>query len=71
MVFLEVTKWPENGQLVVPMKNKVVKAYLLEGKKRLKTKTAEGGQVIYLPKTAPDPVASVVAVKIAGPVQPD
>ncbi len=71
-VFLEVTKWPENGELAVPMKNKIVKAYLLADKRHaLKTGTGSDGQVIHLPATAPDAVASVVVLKIKGPVQPE
>jgi alpha-L-fucosidase len=71
MLYLEVTKWPENGRLLVPMKNKVEKAWLLAGGRKLKAKAVTGGQVIYVPKTAPDAVASVVALKLDGPVQPE
>ncbi|HUZ57465.1 MAG TPA: alpha-L-fucosidase [Hanamia sp.] len=68
-VFLEVTKWPANGEIEVPMKNKIIKAYLLSDKhKRLKTETDAGGQVIHLPETAADPVATVVVLQIKGPV---
>jgi alpha-L-fucosidase len=68
-VFLEVTNWPANGEITVPMKNKIIKAYLLADKhRRLTTETTADGQVIHLPQAAPDSVASVVVLKIKAPV---
>lgn len=69
-VFLEVTKWPANGELLVPMKNKIVKAYLMaDTHKALQNESSADGQVVHLPDHAPDTVASVVVLKINGPVQ--
>ncbi|HVB02454.1 MAG TPA: alpha-L-fucosidase [Chitinophagaceae bacterium] len=69
-LFLEVTKWPANRELTVPMKNPILHAYLLANPhKELKTIQTPGGLNIQLPLTAPDEVASVVVLKIRGAVQ--
>ncbi|MGC8541181.1 MAG: alpha-L-fucosidase [Phycisphaerae bacterium] len=68
-LFLEVTKWPKSRTLVVPMHNAITKAYLLADHLKLQTATGLGGQLVYLPAAAPDPVASVVVLDIAGKVK--
>ena len=71
-VFLEITKWPEDKEITVPMKNKIIKAYLLADKhKRLKTESGLNDQIIHLPTTAQDSVATVVVLKINGTVLND
>jgi alpha-L-fucosidase len=71
-VFLEITHWPQNGSISVPMKNKIIKAYLLSGpKKILATSHDDGSLIVYLPGQAPDPIASVVVLQIKGPVVTD
>ena len=70
-LFLEVTKWPKDHTLVVPMRNAITKAYLPANPNiRLKTALGNGGQLVYLPAAAPDPVASVVVLEIKGTVKP-
>src|ERR1017187_7504705 len=60
-VFLAITRWPFDGTITVPMKNKVVTAYLLADPKRSLNTVLENGQlVIHLPKEAPDSIASVI-----------
>ena len=68
-LFLHVFKWPTDGRLVVPMTNKVKRAYLLAvpDQKLTVTTTAKGTEVT-LPAVAPDSIASVVVVEIDGPV---
>jgi alpha-L-fucosidase len=70
-IFLEVTQWPQNRKLSVPMRNAIVEAYLLADKHHtlLKTEVGPGGQVVHLPKSAPDDVASVVVLKVSGQVE--
>ncbi|MDP4285725.1 MAG: alpha-L-fucosidase [Bacteroidota bacterium] len=69
-IFLEVTQWPQDGVITVPMKNKIVKAYLLANPKhQLSTTRSEDGMVIHLPKQGPDPIASVVVLQINGAVE--
>ncbi len=70
-LFLEVIKWPKNRTLVVPMRNVITKAYLLANPYiQLQTASGSGGQLVYLPIAAPDPVASVVVLDIKGRVEP-
>lgn len=69
-VFLEITKWPQNGEITVPLKNKIKRAYLLADKhSHLKTETTSNGLMMHLPANAPDPIASVVVLEIRGTVQ--
>ena len=71
-VFLEVTQWPKDGVITVPMKNKITKAYLLANPKHTLAVTNDAGNLeIHLPKKAPDPIASVVVLQINGPVVTD
>ena len=69
-LFLEVIRWPRSRTLVVPMHNTITKAYLLADHLKLQTAHGFDGQLVYLPPAAPDPVASVIVLKLAGPVQP-
>jgi alpha-L-fucosidase len=67
-LYLEVFNWPADGTLLVPIRNKVSKAYLLtDPAKALATASADDGVKVTLPATAPDPVASVVVLEIDGP----
>ena len=69
-LYLEVFNWPEDGNLVVPIGNKVSKAYLLTARsKDLKVAATDGGAQISVPAAAPDPIASVVVVEINGQPQ--
>ncbi len=69
-VFLEITQWPKDGMITVPMKNKIIKAFLLaQPEAGLVTTSGKNGIVIHLPKQSPDPIASVVVLKINGPVE--
>ncbi len=71
-VFLEVTQWPKDGVITVPMKNKITKAYILANPKHTLAVTNDAGNLeIHLPKKAPDPIASVVVLQINGPVVTD
>jgi alpha-L-fucosidase len=69
-LFLHVFDWPKDGNLPVPMGNKIDKAYLLaQPQAQLKVKkNGSDGMIISLPATAPDPLASVVVLEFSGPV---
>ena len=68
-LYLHVFDWPTNGKLVVPdLTNAVEKAWLLADKKTLETQSAGEGTTIMVPAQAPDPVASVVVVRVKGEV---
>jgi hypothetical protein len=57
----------EKRQLIVPVSNKIKRAYLLaQPTVNLKISAAGDGHVIHLPETAPNAIASVVAAEIEG-----
>ncbi len=65
VLYLHVFEWPKDGNLVVPLKNKPQKAYLLTNKRKsFKTKTSEKGIVISLTGDAPDAINSVVVLNL-------
>jgi alpha-L-fucosidase len=68
MLYLHVFNWPADGELKLPLKNQVTNAYLLSDASKTKlTATLEGEWVtVKLPAQAPDPVDSVVAIRIQG-----
>jgi alpha-L-fucosidase len=66
-LFLHVLNWPGEGMLVVPIRNSVKRAYMLsEASQALETKASERGLEITLPRSAPDPIASVLTLEIDG-----
>jgi alpha-L-fucosidase len=69
-LYLEVFDWPKNGELSLPVKNAVEKAYLLASPERVFTAKADadgrGGQILQVSGDAPDAVASVVVVQLTG-----
>jgi alpha-L-fucosidase len=69
-LYLQVFDWPENGKLIVPgLENMAASMQLLQGGKMLKAKKMTGdlpGIVIDIPKTAPDPIVSVIKIEIEG-----
>jgi alpha-L-fucosidase len=65
LLYLHVTDWPENGKLHVPMTSEVVSAALMvQPDKKLPIKAEQERIVIDLPAEAPDPVATVVILKL-------
>jgi alpha-L-fucosidase len=68
-IYVHVFDWPKDGRLLVPeLHNGPASAYLLDGGKRLKTQLDSDGLVVYLPKTAPDTIASVIVLKNINPL---
>jgi len=65
LLYLHVTDWPENGKLNVPISSKAVSAALLaRPNKKLPIKSEQERIVIDLPSEAPDPVATVIILKL-------
>ncbi|MFC1764382.1 alpha-L-fucosidase [Planctomycetota bacterium] len=65
--YLNVFDWPQNGELFLPTINKVQACHLLaDGTQMFKTKTDERGTTVLLTGEAPDPLSSVVVLKVAG-----
>ncbi|MCS6862011.1 MAG: hypothetical protein NZT92_17020, partial [Abditibacteriales bacterium] len=61
--------YPQDGRLFVPgLKNKVASAYLLADphKNPLRTQVRSDGVVVSVPAQAPDPICSVVVLKVKG-----
>jgi alpha-L-fucosidase len=70
-LYIHIFKWPENGSITLPATNTVKRAYLLaDPGKPLSFHATAHGIEITVPETAPDPVATVVAVEIEGEPKP-
>jgi alpha-L-fucosidase len=70
-IYLEIFQWPANGKFVLPgMSSKVTRATLLATGKKLAVTQNDSGVTISLPAAAPDKIASVVKLEIAGTVPP-
>ena len=69
-LYLHVFDWPRAGKLILPVKNTVTKVFLLAAPHQPLQITADddAGVEIKLPAAAPDPIASVIAVDLEGPV---
>lgn len=66
-LYLNVFDWPENGEIFIPVTNKVMSCNLLvDQSKKYKTKTDEQGTTISLVDKAPDTISSVIVLKISG-----
>ena len=70
-LYLNVFRWPADGTLVVPMRSPAKKAYLL-GKpgEALTLSASADGLRINVPKTAPDPISTVVVLEGVGKIDP-
>ena len=70
-LFLHVFQWPKDGSIILPATNQVKRAWLLadRGTALTVSPTPRGAKII-LPKSAPDAIASVIAVEIEGDLQP-
>ncbi len=67
MLYLHVLNWPTDGTLRVPLSNKVDSAFLLADRQRqLGLESKDGCLLIQVPATAPDPLCSVIALKVVG-----
>lgn len=69
-LYLHVFDWPVDGKLLVPgLNSKVAQAYLMADWQHLDHEKVDEGVVFSLPKQAPDEHASVIVVKINGPLE--
>ena len=70
-LFLEITHWPADHRIAVPMQSKIISANMLTAPNHaLQITASAAGQMIELPPTAPDKIASVVVCHVAQPVEP-
>jgi alpha-L-fucosidase len=68
-LYIHVFDWPADGELLLPgLQNSCQSAWLLadSGKTPLHTETGENGLTLVLPKSAPDSIASTIAVQLRG-----
>jgi alpha-L-fucosidase len=66
-LYLQVFDWPESGQLVLAgLANQPLDASLLASGQRLQAARGDGGVTIRLPAEAPDKIATVIVLDIAG-----
>ncbi len=69
-LYLHVFNWPSDGTLPVPLRNQVKGARLLaDPSKPLTVSASSDGVRIRLPARAPDAIAMVVALQLAGEPQ--
>ena len=70
ILYLHVFDWPVDGELAVPVSNKIKRAALLVAPSTpLRTETGANGDTIFLPAQAPDKISSTVVVKLDGAPQ--
>lgn len=68
-LYLHVFAWPKNGKLLVPgLAGKFKSARLLSNGKALTFKATADGLEIKVPAAAPDPVAAVIVLNTAAPL---
>ena len=68
-LYLHVFNWPKDGQLLVPLANKPIKATLLATGQVLETSTSDNGVTIRVPAEALDKIASVIVLELDGKPQ--
>ena len=66
-LYLSVFNWPKDGNLTIPLSNKISKAYLLSNpKKEFKIEQSKYNNILKLTGEASDSIASVVVIEIIG-----
>ncbi|MFC1765071.1 alpha-L-fucosidase [Planctomycetota bacterium] len=67
LLYLHVFDWPADGRLPVAIKNEVTDCYLLaDTTKTFEVSSSDGGLTVKLQGNAPDPVCSVVVLRVKG-----
>jgi alpha-L-fucosidase len=63
-LYLHVFDWPQDGRLVVPgLKSEPAKAWLLASGSKVSFQPSDAGLVISLPRQAPDPISTTIALR--------
>ena len=66
-IYLQVFDWPKDGKLIVPLGNKIKKAFLLaDPNSSLKVTAGKGNSSIQLSTYSPDKIAAVIAIQFDG-----
>ncbi|MFC1763254.1 alpha-L-fucosidase C-terminal domain-containing protein, partial [Planctomycetota bacterium] len=64
VLYAHVFDWPEDGRLMINKEAKIKKASLLTSGKGLKIEISDDGEVIILPREAPDTIATVIKLEV-------
>lgn len=62
VVYAIVFDWPTDGKLIINREMKVRTAFLNYGGKKLKTKLIDGELTVFVPKEAPNDIATVIKI---------
>ena len=66
-LYVHIFDWPKDGKLVVSgLTNKCTSATLLVGDQKLSASTENGGLVIKIPQSTPDPTSATIALTLTG-----
>jgi alpha-L-fucosidase len=68
-LYLHVFDWPANGTLTVPGLMNTVKSAMILGGSAVTSESKDGELTLTLPKIAPDPIATVIALELEGEPQ--
>jgi alpha-L-fucosidase len=69
-LYLHVFAWPQDAKLLVPLSNRVTKAYLLaQPGSELPVQSSEQGATINVPQAPPDAIDTVLVAEIEGEPQ--
>ncbi|NPE48024.1 alpha-L-fucosidase [Sphingobacterium sp. arapr2] len=71
LLYLTIFDWPQDGTVVLPVKNKVLNASFLSNGKTLKVKSQSDTIKIDVSKQAIDPVATVIKIELDGKLERD
>ena len=64
LLYAHVFDWPESRQIRIDKSLKVTKASLLSNGKELNIKSSAKGDLVLLPETAPDKIATVIKLEV-------
>lgn len=64
VIYAHVYDWPKTGKLIIDREMKVRRAYLNYGDKKLKTELIDGNLTVFLPKDAPNEIATVIKIEL-------
>lgn len=68
--YLSVFKWPKDGKLAFETPHKVKKVTLIADQSTLKFSKTDNGIIIDVPANAPDKIATIIKLELAGKLPP-
>lgn len=68
-LYLFILNWPTNGEISIPnLSNNIISIHSLANKQKLPFHTANGHTIIQVPLVSPSPIATVIKLKLNGPL---